>query len=165
MPQAIFLVNSMVNIRIGEKGDLPYLLLLVKELAIYENAENEVETTLESMEADAFGGQKLFNFLVAEVENEIVATAVYFYTYSTWKGKTLYLEDIVVNQQHRRKGIGTLLFNHLLFIAKNESVKRMSWQVLNWNEPAIEFYRKIDTIFDSEWINCKLTFDQLQNKR
>jgi GNAT superfamily N-acetyltransferase len=165
MPQAIFLVNSMVNIRIGEKGDLPDLLLLVKELAIYENAENEVETTLESMEADAFGGQKLFNFLVAEVENEILATAVYFYTYSTWKGKTLYLEDIVVNQQHRRKGIGTLLFNHLLFIAKNESVKRMSWQVLNWNEPAIEFYKKIDTIFDSEWINCKLTFDQLQNKR
>jgi GNAT superfamily N-acetyltransferase len=140
-------------------------LLLVKELAIYENAENEVETTLESMEADAFGGQKLFNFLVAEVENEILATAVYFYTYSTWKGKTLYLEDIVVNQQHRRKGIGTLLFNHLLFIAKNENVKRMSWQVLNWNEPAIEFYKKIDTIFDSEWINCKLTFDQLQNKR
>jgi GNAT superfamily N-acetyltransferase len=165
MPQAIFLVNSMVNIRIGEKGDLPDLLLLVKELAIYENAENEVETTLESMEADAFGGQKLFNFLVAEVENEILATAVYFYTYSTWKGKTLYLEDIVVNQQHRRKGIGTLLFNHLLFIAKNENVKRMSWQVLNWNEPAIEFYKKIDTIFDSEWINCKLTFDQLQNKR
>jgi GNAT superfamily N-acetyltransferase len=165
MPQAIFLVKSMVNIRIGEKGDLPDLLLLVKELAIYENAENEVETTLESMAADAFGGQKLFNFLVAEVENEILATAVYFYTYSTWKGKTLYLEDIVVNQQHRRKGIGTLLFNHLLFIAKNESVKRMSWQVLNWNEPAIEFYKKIDTIFDSEWINCKLTFDQLQNKR
>jgi GNAT superfamily N-acetyltransferase len=165
MPQAIFLVKSMVNIRIGEKGDLPDLLLLVKELAIYENAENEVETTLESMEADAFGGQKLFNFLVAEVENEILATAVYFYTYSTWKGKTLYLEDIVVNQQHRRKGIGTLLFNHLLFIAKNENVKRMSWQVLNWNEPAIEFYKKIDTIFDSEWINCKLTFDQLQNKR
>jgi GNAT superfamily N-acetyltransferase len=165
MPQAIFLVESMVNIRIGEKGDLNDLLLLVKELAIFENAENEVETTIESMEADAFGKNKLFNFLVAEFENEILGTAVYFYTYSTWKGKTLYLEDIVVNQQHRRKGIGTLLFNHLLDIAKNEKVKRMSWQVLNWNTAAIEFYKKIDTKFDSEWINCKLTFEQLQNKR
>lgn len=159
MPQAIFLVNSMVNIRIGVKGDLPDLLLLIKELAIYEKAENEVDTTLESMEIDAFGENKLFYFLVAEVENEIVATAVYFYTYSTWKGKTLYLEDIVVNKHYRRNGIGTLLFNHLLSIAKNEKVKRMSWQVLNWNEPAIEFYRKIDTIFDNEWINCKLIFE------
>lgn len=153
----------MTIIRKGEKKDLSDVLMLIKELAIFERAENEVETSVESMEMDAFGEHKLFNFLVAETEIGIVGTAVYFYTYSTWKGKTLYLEDIVVNQSYRRNGIGTLLFEELLKIAQTEKVRRMSWQVLNWNEPAIQFYRKIDANFDDEWINCKLTFEQLQN--
>jgi GNAT superfamily N-acetyltransferase len=153
----------MTVIRKGEKKDLSDVLILIKELAIFERAENEVETSVESMEMDAFGAHKLFNFLVAETVNGIVGTAVYFYTYSTWKGKTLYLEDIVVTQSYRRNGIGTLLFEELLKIAQTEKVRRMSWQVLNWNEPAIQFYRKIDANFDDEWINCKLTFEQLQN--
>ena len=106
---------------------------------------------------------KLFDFLVAVYEGKIVGTAVFFYTYSTWKGKTLYLEDIVVNEQYRRTGIGSLLFDHLVEIAKGEKVKRMSWQVLNWNNPAIEFYKKINANLDSEWINCKLSFEQIQS--
>lgn len=162
MPQAFFLFIFMVIIREGKKLDIPSVLSLIRELAIYEKAEDEVETSIESMEKDAFSTDKLFYFLVAEHQNTIIGTAIFFYSYSTWKGKTLYLEDLVVNQQYRRKGIGTKLFGELLKVAKNESVKRMSWQVLDWNEPAIKFYKKIDANFDDEWINCKLNYDQIQ---
>jgi GNAT superfamily N-acetyltransferase len=138
----------MTNVRKGEERDLSDVLALIKELAKYEKSENEVETTLDSMKIDFLAANKLFDFLVAEEGGIIVGTAIYFYTYSTWKGKTLYLEDIVVKESKRRHGIGSILFNELVQIAKIEKVKRMSWQVLDWNEPAILFYRKINANFD-----------------
>jgi GNAT superfamily N-acetyltransferase len=153
-----------IKIRKGKEADLKDVYLLIKELAAYENASGEVETTVESMIKDAFAENPLFEFLVAEYEGTIIGTAVYYFAYSTWKGKVLYLEDIVIKEIYRRKGIGTLLFNELTEIAKLEKVKRMSWQVLEWNKPAIDFYKKINTNFDAEWINCKLTFEQLQNR-
>jgi len=152
----------MTCVRNGEEKDLSDILALIKELAKYEKSANEVETTIESMKLDFSGEAKLFDFLVAEIDGILIGTAIYFYTYSTWKGKTLYLEDIVVKEDYRRFGAGTMLFNELVSIAKKEKVKRMSWQVLDWNEPAILFYKKINANFDSTWINCKLTFEQIQ---
>jgi GNAT superfamily N-acetyltransferase len=151
----------MTLIRTGQLKDITAVYELIKELADYENAIDEVETTPESMEKDAFFDNSLFRFIVAEQNSKIVGTAIYFFTYSTWKGKVLYLEDIVVSQSHRRGGIGKLLFDFLVKTAKEEHVKRMSWQVLNWNEPAINFYKKISTTFDDTWINCKLTQSQI----
>jgi GNAT superfamily N-acetyltransferase len=152
----------MIKIRHGQKEDLPEILNLIRELAEYEHALHEVETTTDSMESDAFSDDNpLFRFIVAEQNSEIIGTAIYFFTYSTWKGKVLYLEDIVMKQKYRRKGIGKLMFDFLVQIAKTEKVKRMSWQVLDWNEPAINFYKKINATFDAEWINCKLTKNQI----
>jgi GNAT superfamily N-acetyltransferase len=153
----------MIKIRHGQKEDLPEILNLIKELAEYEHALHEVETTTDSMESDAFSDDNpLFRFIVAEQNSEIIGTAIFFFTYSTWKGKVLYLEDIVMKQKYRRKGIGKLMFDFLVQIAKAEKVKRMSWQVLEWNEPAINFYKKINATFDAEWVNCKLTKNQIE---
>jgi len=153
-----------INIRKGTKEDLAAVLQLIQELADYENASNEVAVTVESMEKDGFGDPSFFQFLVAETNDsqQIVGTAVYFHTYSTWKGRVLYLEDLVVNQAYRRKGIGKQLFDNLIAIANEMNAQRLCWQVLDWNTPAIEFYKTIETNFDAEWINCKLTAAQLR---
>lgn len=149
-------------IRKGNKEDLTQALALVKELAIYEKAPNEVEVTLEQMEEWGFGNDKLFDFFVAEKNGKIIGIALYYYKYSTWKGKCLFLEDIIVTENERKNGYGKLLFDAVVQVAKKDKVKRMEWQVLEWNEPAIKFYKKTPTVFDSEWINCKLTYDELQ---
>ena len=93
-----------------------------------------------------------------ETKDEILGIALYYTKYSTWKGKCIYLEDIVVSQQHRQKGVGSKLFDAVLEVAKNKKVKRMEWQVLDWNEPAIKFYKKYNAILDEEWINGKFEF-------
>ena len=146
-----------ITIREGIPEDIPNVLLLIKELAVYELAGDEVITTENSMYEDAFGLDPAFRFIVA-VENEsIVGTAIYFYTYSTWKGRAMHLEDIVVSENMRRSGIGKLLFDWLVKTAHTLGSKRFAWQVLEWNTPAIEFYKKIDAEFDAEWINCKFS--------
>lgn len=152
-----------MNIRKGSKTDLPQVLGLIKELAIYEKAPNEVEVTVEQMEEWGFGNDKQFEFFVGEKNNTIVGIALYYYKYSTWKGKCLFLEDIIVTESERRHGYGKLLFNEVVKVAKAQKVKRMEWQVLEWNTPAIEFYKNYNANLDAEWINCKLTFDQLQS--
>lgn len=163
-------------IRKGNIKDLPQVLNLVKELAIYEKAPNEVEVTVAQMEEWGFGNDKIFDFFVAEnastalrqaqggsaTDVRIVGIALYYYKYSTWKGKCLFLEDIIVTESERKNGYGKLLFEAVVQVAKKEKVKRMEWQVLEWNEPAIKFYKKTPTIFDREWVNCKLTFEELQ---
>lgn len=153
----------MISIRKGNKNDISYALALVKELADYEKAPQEVEVTMEEMTAWGFGADKQFDFFVAEQNNIIVGMALFYYKYSTWKGKCLFLEDIIVTQSQRGKGIGKLLFEQVAKVAKEEKVRRMEWQVLDWNEPAIRFYKKYQTLFDGEWINCKLTKKQLLN--
>ncbi len=151
------------KIRIGTTNDIPRVLELVKELAVFEKAPNEVEVTVTEMTNWGFGKDKIFDFFVLEKENIIVGIAVYYYKYSTWKGKCLFLEDIIVTENERKNGYGKLLFNEVVKVAKAQKVRRMEWQVLDWNTPAIEFYKKYQSHLDGEWINCKLTYDQLQS--
>lgn len=151
-----------LEIRIGTEKDLPGALRLVKELAIFENAPNDVEVTETEMMNWGFGKNKLFDFFVLEKDNVIIGLALYYYKYSTWKGKCLFLEDIIVTESQRKNGYGKLLFQEVVKVAKSEKVRRMEWQVLDWNEAAIQFYKKYNSNFDGEWINCKLNFEQLQ---
>jgi GNAT superfamily N-acetyltransferase len=147
-----------VLIRPGKIEDVPQALNLIKELALFEKEPNEVVTTIASMEQDGFGNNPSYMLTVAVLNETIVGIAVYFIKYSTWKGKGVYLDDIVVTESLRGKGIGKLLFDHVINYAKSIDAKQMHWQVLEWNEPAIAFYKKYDTSFDKGWINCKLSF-------
>jgi len=152
-------------IRKGVKSDLTNALRLVKELAEYEKAPNEVSVTTEELENNGFGEQPLFRFFVAEEKSIIVGMALYYIKYSTWKGKCVFLEDIIVTEKYRKFGIGKKLFDEVVNVAKKMKVKRLEWQVLNWNQPAIQFYKKLNSNFDDEWVNCKLTEEQIQGYR
>jgi GNAT superfamily N-acetyltransferase len=151
-----------IEIRKGTATDIPFALNLVKELAAYEKAPNEVEVTVQEMTDWGFGSNNQFDFFVATENNIIIGLALYYYKYSTWKGKCLFLEDIIVTESQRGKGIGKLLFDKVVQVSKEMKVRRMEWQVLDWNAPAIEFYRKYDATLDGEWVNCKLTNHQLE---
>ena len=118
----------MVLIREGKKEDVTAALNLVKELAHYEKAPDEVEVTVEEMENWGFGNEKVFDFFVAEINGKITGLALYYYKYSTWKGKCLFLEDIIVTESLRGQGIGKLLFEEVVKVAKKENVRRMEWQ-------------------------------------
>jgi len=150
------------SIRKGTEADIAQALNLVKELAAYEKAPLEVEVTPEEMRGWGFGPDKQFDFFVAEENGTIVGLALYYFKYSTWKGKCLFLEDIIVTESQRGKGLGKLLFDQVVQVSKETKVRRMEWQVLDWNTPAIEFYKKYAAGLDGEWINCKLTNHQLE---
>ena len=148
----------MITIRKGEKRDLEKLLELIVELAVYENAPEEVTNTIQMMEKDGFGDNPVYGFIVAEEDSKIIGASIYYYRYSTWKGKRLYLEDLIVTEEKRGQGAGKLLFEETIQIGKDTGCTGMMWQVLDWNEPAINFYKKYQTNFDGEWINCNLHF-------
>jgi GNAT superfamily N-acetyltransferase len=150
-----------IKLREGKKEDIPAIFALINELALYEKAPEEVITTVEQMEEDGFGENAIYKFIVAELNSEIVGMALYYWKYSTWKGKGIYLDDIIVTEKHRRKGIGKLLMDEIIKIADREKANKLEWQVLDWNEPAISFYKKYNVEFDVEWVNCKLTRAQL----
>ena len=150
------------TIRKGVKADLSQVLNLIKELAAYERAPQEVTVTVEEMERDGFGVNPIYKFFVAEKDNIIIGISLYYIKYSTWKGKCIFLEDIIVTEQFRKCGIGKKLFDEVVKIAKETKVKRLEWQVLEWNEPAIKFYEKLNSHFDGEWINCKLTDKEIE---
>jgi GNAT superfamily N-acetyltransferase len=148
---------SSITIRIGTKPDLPRVLELIKELALYERAPHEVTNTVERMEQDGFGANPIYGLFVAENERGIVGISIYYWRYSTWKGKRLYLEDIIVTEKERGSGIGKRLFDRTMQHALDENCTGMLWQVLEWNEPAINFYKKYyQAKLDGEWINCSL---------
>lgn len=151
-----------IQIRKGEQKDMPKVLELIKELAIYEKAPDEVETTVEELTEDGFGKNPVFDVIVAEIENEVVGFALFYTSYSTWKGKALYLEDFIVNKPYRKHGIGKLLFDEVVKVAKERQVRRMEWQVLDWNEPAINFYKKYKASLDGEWLNGRLFYNDIQ---
>jgi GNAT superfamily N-acetyltransferase len=153
----------MIRIREGVKGDLPRVLELVKELAEYEKALPQVTNTVELMEKEGFGADKVFGFFVAEEAGVILGISVFYYRYSTWKGRRLYLEDIVVTQSERGRGIGNLLFERTMRYSLEQNCSGMMWQVLEWNEPAINFYKKYNATLDAEWINCNLEADQIND--
>jgi len=151
-----------VSIRKGEKRDIPQVLQLVKELALYERAPQEVITTVEQMEKDGFGENPIFRFLVAEMEEVIIGIALYYTAYSTWKGKYIYLDDLIVTEKQRRTGAGKLLFDALLKEAKHEGANQMRWHVLEWNEPAINFYKKYNAVLDPEWITGRMSKEEIE---
>lgn len=160
-----------VNIRPAVKEDCPRLLELVQELANYERAPNEVTVTLEHFVESGFGKMPVWWAFVAEVQNtesyppssperglggEVVGFALYYVRYSTWKGQAMYLEDILITNEWRGKGIGKLLFDRLIEEAKEKNFNRIIWQVLDWNEPAINFYKKYNAEIDGSWLNCSI---------
>jgi GNAT superfamily N-acetyltransferase len=146
------------TIRKATKEDLPEVLALVTELAVYEKAGHEVTITLEELEKDGFGDNPLYWIILAENELGILGMSFYYIRYSTWKGRCLYLEDIVVKEEFRGQKIGKVLFEETIKAAKEMNAKLMTWQVLDWNEPAINFYKKFNAELDGEWINGKLRF-------
>jgi len=155
-------MKSNTTLRRGVKSDLPRVLELVKELATFERAPDEVINTVEMMEQDGFGPNPIYGFFVAENEKGIVGLSLYYYRYSTWKGRRLYLEDIIVTESERGKGIGKLLFDKTLEVTLQENCSGMVWQVLDWNEPAIAFYKKYGSTLGPEWINCSLEKAQIE---
>jgi GNAT superfamily N-acetyltransferase len=151
------------TVRRGRRADLPQVLALIKELAVYERAPHEVINTLADMERDGFGPDPIFKFFVAEnASQQIVGLALYYTAYSTWKGRMLFLEDLVVTEELRGTGLGKLLFDAIVAEARATGANRMKWQVLEWNESAIGFYKKIGANLDPEWFNGNLSAEQLQ---
>ncbi len=146
-----------IIIRRAVKEDCPRLLELVQELATYERAPNEVTVTLEHFTESGFGENPVWWAFVAEVEEKIVGFALYYIRYSTWKGQAMYLEDIIITNEMRGKGIGKLLFDRLIEEAREKKFNRIIWQVLDWNEPAINFYKKYKAEIDSGWLNCSIS--------
>jgi GNAT superfamily N-acetyltransferase len=144
-------------IRKAEQTDVAAIFALIQELALYEKAPEQVTNTAEQLAIDLFEKNRC-ETIVAEKENQVVGFALYYTSYSTWKGACLYLEDFYVIESERQHGIGQLLFDQVLEIAKNRKVQRMDWQVLTWNEPAIRFYEKQNAILDPEWLNGRLFF-------
>jgi len=145
-----------VIIRKGREEDLPAVLGLVHELAAYTGFSGQVENTVARMKEDGFGPAPSYGLLVAEEEGTIVGTSIYYYRYSTWKGKRLYLEDLVVKEGERNKGIGKLLFEATMKLAVAQGCSGLMWQVLDKNKSAIAFYKKYNTSFDQSFINCNL---------
>ncbi len=146
-----------MKIRAAQLGDEYALIDLIQGLADFENEPNAVDNTPERLKRDLFEHGHC-EALVAEIDTKIVAFAIYYTSYSTWKGPCLYLEDLYVLREHRRLGIGEVLFDRLVDICKDRGYTRMDWQVLDWNEPAIKFYQKKNALLDGEWLNGRLFF-------
>ncbi len=145
-----------ITIRKARREDCPRLLELIKELAIFERAPNDVTVTPEHFTESGFGEKPVWWTFVAEENGRILGFALYYIRYSTWKGQAMYLEDILVTESARGKGIGKMLFERLIEEAKEKKFNRIIWQVLEWNESAIQFYKKYDAEFDKGWVNCSM---------
>jgi GNAT superfamily N-acetyltransferase len=140
-----------MNIRKGNPEDMKAVLGLIQDLANFEKEPDAVVVTVEDLVRDGFGPLPLFHVFVAEVESEVVGIALYYYRYSTWKGKTIHLEDLIVKDKMRGKGVGYALYSEIIKQAKKDKVKRIDWNVLDWNAPAIEFYEKSGAKVHDDW--------------
>ena len=150
-----------VLIRVAQKSDCLRLMELVNELALYEKAPEEVTVTLQEFEDAGFGAAPVWKAFVAEIDGLVIGFALYYVRYSTWKGCRMYLEDILVTEPMRGRGIGKLLFDQLLHEAKLRNFSGMVWQVLDWNQPAINFYDKYQASYGAGWLNASLSKEQL----
>ena len=148
-----------LKLRKAIMADVPSLLELIKELAVFEKAPEKVTNTIERLQEDGFGQNKLFDAFVVELDNQIIAMALTYFRYSTWRGKCLYLEDLIVTEKHRGIGAGKLLFEACMEFGKSQNCVFMNWQVLDWNSSAIEFYKSYGTEIDHEWLNCSVALN------
>ncbi len=143
-------------IRPARAADVPAMFALVKELALFEKAPEQVTNSEADMLRDGFGEQPVFRSLVAECEGQVVGLAIFFVKYSTWKGKGLYLDDLIVTETHRGRGIGLALLKAYLEEARRSGARQVHWQVLDWNQPAIDLYKKMGASLEAEWLDCKM---------
>jgi len=150
--------SNDIKIRRARKEDCIAMLALIKELAVYERAPDEVTVTIEHFAESGFGANPVWWAFVAEADREIIGFALYYVRYSTWKGQKMYLEDIIVTEEWRGKGAGKMLMDSLISEAKDKGFRGITWQVLEWNEPAIKFYERYKAKFDGEWVNASLDF-------
>ena len=147
-----------ISIRKAVKEDCKRMMELIHELAVYEKAPQEVTVNFDHFVESGFGENPVWWAYVAELDGHVEGFALYYKRYSTWKGQRLYLEDLIVTEKLRGKGVGKLLFDQLIELCKENNFSGMVWQVLEWNEPAINFYKKYEAVtIDSGWLNCSLT--------
>ena len=148
-----------IKIRKAVQTDCEAIMQLVQELAVYEKAPDEVTVKMEHFIESGFGEKPVWEAFVAEENDVVIAFALYYTRYSTWKGQRMYLEDLMVTENMRGKNVGKLLFDELITECKEKNYSGLVWQVLDWNEPAINFYKKFDGVkFDGEWVNCSMAF-------
>ncbi|MBV1924518.1 MAG: GNAT family N-acetyltransferase [Flavobacteriaceae bacterium] len=140
-----------IQIHKALKEDMPAVLDLIKELAIFENEPHAVEVTVDDLLKEGFGEDPLFTCFVAKVENEIVGMALVYFRFSTWKGRTVHLEDLVVKESMRGKNVGKALYTEVMNYGYEHGVKRIEWVVLDWNKPAIKFYENTGAKFQKNW--------------
>ena len=152
-----------VIIRKGELKDARGIFLLINQLAKFENEPDAVEVTIEDIKNDGFGDHPKFEVFVAELNEELIGMALFYYRYSTWKGKTLHLEDLIVKETARGNGVGKLLYNEVLKFAHQQKLKRVEWAVLNWNTPAVNFYENSGAVVFDDWRVVQMSQEQLKN--
>ncbi len=153
----------MLQIRKGTPEDMPTVLALITELAIYEKEPDAVEVTVADLVRDGFSDNPLFHTFVAAVNGEIIGVALYYYRFSTWKGKTIHLEDLIVSEKHRGTGAGFALYSEIIQQGEKDKVRRIEWNVLDWNTPAINFYEKSGAKVLSDWRVVHLNENGISN--
>ncbi len=149
-----------ITIRTAQKEDCAAMMALIHELAVFEKAPDAVTVSMEEFEESGFGKNPVWWAFVAVDGLQIVGMSLYYIRYSTWKGRRLYLEDLIINEPYRGQGIGKMLLDRTIAHAKEEGYSGMMWQVLDWNTPAIKFYESYSASLDGEWINVSLNFDK-----
>ena len=152
-----------ITIRKAKKEDMSRVHELIMELAVYEKLPKEVEVNQSDLVNDGFGENPLFHCFVAEVNSKVEGMAIIYNRYSTWKGKTLHLEDLIVTKNMRNKGIGALLLDKVILFGKQMNVKRISWEVIDWNKKAIKFYERKGAKLISDWNIIHLNNEAIKN--
>lgn len=151
-----------ITIRVAEKKDCGRLLELIQELADYEKAPDEVTVSLEEFQEAGFGANPVWKAFVAEENGIIQGFGLYYIRYSTWKGCRMFLEDLLITEKMRGKGLGKRILDRLIEEAIEKGFRGINWQVLDWNVPAINFYKKYQASFDDEWLNVTLSEEQIK---
>jgi GNAT superfamily N-acetyltransferase len=150
-----------IKIRNAEKGDMPQVLELIKELALFEREPNAVEVTVGDLESAGFGDNPQFTCFVAELAGEIIGMALVYFRFSTWKGRTIHLEDLIIKENMRSRGAGSKLYRRVMEFAREKGVKRVNWEVLDWNEGAIQFYERTGAHVMHDWRPVAMHLDAL----